>query len=224
MTDSFIQERASTLVAPSDIVFTSAVKSRQQEMGSRAGYAKFESTRGWESRVTPILADFIAAQSSMYMATANAQGQPYMQHRGGPPGFLHVLDEQTLAFADYAGNKQYITAGNLDENPKAQLFLMDYVNAQRVKIWGEAKVVTGDRELTARVSSPDYPAKVERVIVFTIKAWDANCHKHIPKLLKVEDVLPVIQERDRKIAVLEERLKALEKRLSEISGTSAQHS
>ena len=204
---------ASTLVSPSDIVFTPAVKARQEEYGSRAGYAKFESTRGWESRVTLVLAEFIAAQTSMYLATANAQGQPYMQHRGGPQGFLHVLDEQTLAFADYAGNKQYITAGNLDENPKAQLFLMDYANAQRVKIWGEAKVMTGDQDLIARVSSPDYAARVERVIVFTIKAWDANCPKHIPKLVKVEDVLPAIQERDQKIADLEARLKELERKL-----------
>ena len=204
---------ASTLVSPSDIVFTPAVKARQEEYGSRAGYAKFESTRGWESRVTPVLAEFIAAQTSMYLATANAQGQPYMQHRGGPQGFLHVLDEQTLAFADYAGNKQYITAGNLDENPKAQLFLMDYANAQRVKIWGEAKIVTGDQDLIARVSSPDYAARVERVIVFTIKAWDANCPKHIPRLVKVEDVLPAIQERDQKIADLEARLKELERKL-----------
>jgi len=204
---------ASTLVSPSDIVFTPAVKARQEEYGSRAGYAKFESTRGWESRVTPVLAEFIAAQTSMYLATANAQGQPYMQHRGGPQGFLHVLDEQTLAFADYAGNKQYITAGNLDENPKAQLFLMDYANAQRVKIWGEAKVVTGDQDLIARVSSPDYAARVERVIVFTINAWDANCPKHIPRLVKVEDVLPAIQERDQKIADLEARLKELERKL-----------
>jgi uncharacterized protein len=210
MTESF----ASTLVSPSDVVFTAAVKARQEEMGSRSGYAKFESTRGWESRVTPVLADFIAAQTSMYIATANAEGQPYMQHRGGPLGFLHVLDEQTLAFADYAGNKQYITAGNLDENPKVQLFLMDYANTQRVKIWGEAKIVSGDQALIARVSSPDYPAKVERVIVFTIKAWDANCPKHIPKLLKVEDVIPAIQERDQKIAALEARLKELERKLS----------
>ena len=205
---------ASTLVSPSDIVFTPAVKARQEEYGSRAGYAKFESTRGWESRVTPVLAEFIAEQTSMYLATANAQGQPYMQHRGGPQGFLHVLDEQTLAFADYEGNKQYITAGNLDENPKAQLFLMDYANAQRVKIWGEAEIVTGDHDLIVRVSSPDYPARVERVIVFTVKAWDANCHKHIPKLLNAEDVISAIQERDKKIAVLEARLKALEKRLA----------
>ena len=203
------------LVSPSDIVFTPSVKARQEAHGSRAGYARFETTRGWESRVTPVLAEFIAAQTSLYMATANAQGQPYMQHRGGPSGFLHVLDAQTLAFADYAGNKQYITAGNLDENPKAQLFLMDYAQAQRVKIWGEARVVTGDQALIARVSSPDYPATVERVIVFEIKAWDANCHKHIPKLLKAEDVMPAIQARDQRIAALEMQLKVLEQQLAE---------
>lgn len=202
------------LVSPSDIVFTPSVKARQEDGGSRAGYEKFESTRGLESRVTPILADFIEAQTSMYVATANTQGQPYMQHRGGPRGFLHVLDDQTLAFADYAGNKQYITVGNLDENPKAQLFLMDYANAQRVKIWGEAKVVTGDSDLIDRVSSTEYPARVERVIVFTIKAWDANCHKHIPALLRAEDVKAAIQQRDTKIAALEVRLKELEERFS----------
>lgn len=198
------------LVSPSDIVFTPSVKSRQEIGGSRAGYAKFESTRGWESRITHILAEFIKAQTSMYIATANLQGQPYMQHRGGPRGFLHILDDHTVAFADFAGNKQYITAGNLDENPKAQLFLMDYANAQRVKIWGEAKVVTDDNDLLARVSSPDYPARVERVIVFTVTAWDANCHKHIPKLLNADDVLAAIRERDKKIAALEARVKELE--------------
>lgn len=198
------------LVSPSDIVFTPSVKARQELGGSRAGYARFENTRGWESRITPVLAEFLDAQTSMYIATANSQGQPYMQHRGGPRGFLHILDDHTLAFADYAGNKQYITAGNLDENPKAQLFLMDYANAQRVKIWGEATVVTDDQELLARLSSPEYSAKVERAIIFTVKAWDANCHKHIPKLLKADDVLAVIRERDKKIADLEARLKALQ--------------
>lgn len=201
---------ATRLASPSDLVFTSAVKARQEACGSRQGYANFESNRGWESTITPILSEFIQAQSSMFIATANADGQPYMQHRGGPRGFLKVLDEHTLAFADYSGNKQYITIGNLDENPKAQLFLMDYANAQRVKIWGEAKVVTDD-ELLKRVSSPEYDASPERVIVFTVKAWDANCHKHIPTLLRPDDVMAVIQERDERIAFLETRLTQLEK-------------
>jgi len=201
------------LVSPSDIVFTPSVKSRQKTYGSRDAYEKFENTRGWESHITPILQEFIQAQTSMFIATANAAGQPYMQHRGGPRGFLHVIDEQTLAFADYAGNKQYITVGNLDENPKAQLFLIDYANAQRVKIWGEAKVVIGNDELTSRVSTSDYPAKAERVILFKVKAWDANCHKHIPTLLRAEDVMPAIQERDDRIATLEAKLKQLEESL-----------
>ena len=200
---------ATRLVSPSDIVFTPAIKARQEAYGSRQGYANFESTRGWESTITPILAEFIEAQSSMFIATANAEGQPYMQHRGGPRGFLKVMNERTLAFADYAGNKQYITIGNLDENPKAQLFLMDYANAQRVKIWGEARVVTDD-ELLEKVASPDYFAKPERVIVFTVKAWDANCHKHIPALLRSEDVMAAIQARDERIAGLEARLRQLE--------------
>lgn len=201
---------ATRLVSPSDVVFTAAVKARQEAYGSRAGYANFEKSRGWEATITPILAEFIQAQSSMYIATANADGQPYMQHRGGPQGFLKVLDEYTLAFGDYGGNKQFITLGNLDENPKAQLFLMDYANAQRVKIWGEAKVVTDDEDLLIKVSEQDYFAKPERIIVFTVKAWDANCHKHIPTLLRPEDVMQLIHERDEKIARLEARLIQLE--------------
>lgn len=196
------------LASPSDIVFTPSVKARQETYGSRLGYAKFESTKGWEAKITPILAEFIAAQTSMFIATANSEGQPYMQHRGGPRGFIHVMDEQTLAFADYEGNKQYITLGNLDENPKAQLFLMDYANAQRVKIWGEAKVVN-DKALIARLFSSD-PERIQRAIIFTVKAWDANCHKHIPMLIKAEDVARAIEERDKKIVALEAKLKALE--------------
>lgn len=211
---------ATRLASPSDIVFTAAVKARQQAYGSRLSYANFEKSRGWEATITPILAEFIQAQSSMYIATANADGQPYMQHRGGPRGFLKVLDEYTLAFGDYGGNKQYITIGNLDENPKAQLFLMDYANAQRVKIWGEAKVVMDDDDLLAKVSDGEYSAKPERVIVFTVKAWDANCHKHIPRLLSPEDVMPLIHERDEIIARLKARLLQFE----EASGSSDEDS
>lgn len=198
------------LASPSDIAFTTSVKAKQLENGSRNGYERFENERGWESRITPILADFINAQFSIFIATANKNGQPYIQHRGGPPGFIHVLDDQTLAFADFSGNKQYITIGNLEDNPKAQLFLMDFAHGQRVKVWGEAKVVIGDKELTTKVTPADYKARVERVILFSVKAWDANCSQHIPTLLKIDDVLPEIEMRDQKIASLEaevERLK-----------------
>lgn len=197
-------------IAPSEVAFTAAVKARQTRHGSRAGYASFEARRGWEAKVTPVLAEFIAAQTSFYIATANAEGQPYIQHRGGAPGFLHILDEQTLAFADYAGNQQYITAGNLDENPKAQLFLMDYARAQRIKIWGEAFVIDDDAASRHTLSERAALARGERVIVFKIKAWDANCPKYIPKLLPIDEVMPEIEARDRKIAALEARLQALE--------------
>lgn len=193
----------------SDIVFTPSVKAKQQSQGSRASYARFERERGWETRITPLLADFIREQNSLFIATANLEGQPYIQHRGGPRGFVHVLDEQTLAFADFAGNKQYITAGNLADNAKVQLFLMDYANQQRVKIWGEARIVEDDPELMREVTHADYKARVERVIVFTVKAWDANCHQHIPQLLPAEDVYAELEQKDRRIAELEAQLSQL---------------
>ena len=193
----------------SDIVFTKSVKAKQQAQGSRASYERFERERGWETRITPLLADFIREQNSMFIATANLDGQPYIQHRGGPRGFMHVLDEQTIAFADFAGNKQYITAGNLADNAKAQLFLMDYAHQQRVKIWGEARVVENDPELARQVTHADYKARVERVIVFSVKAWDANCHQHIPHLLRAEDVYAELEQKDRRIAELEAQLAQL---------------
>src|SRR5215467_3018011 len=120
----------------SDVAFTATVKAIQERKGSRRSYARMEEKGGWETTITADLAQFIAAQTSIFFATANAEGQPYIQHRGGPPGFLHVLDEQTIGFADFAGNRQYITQGNLADNPKAYLFLIDYAHRQRIKIWG----------------------------------------------------------------------------------------
>lgn len=193
----------------SDIVFTPSVKAKQHAQGSRAAYERFERERGWETHITPLLADFIRDQTSMFIATANLDGQPYIQHRGGPRGFLHVLDEQTLAFADFSGNRQYITVGNLTDNAKAQLFLMDYTQQQRVKIWGEARVVEDDPELIRQVTHADYKARVERVIVFTVKTWDANCHQHIPHLLPAEEVQAELDVRDQRIAELEAQLAEL---------------
>ena len=129
---------------------------------------------GWQTRITPDLAGFIAAQTSVFLATANAEGQPYIQHRGGPAGFLHVLDDKTIGFADFAGNRQYITHGNLAENPKAHLFLIDYAHRQRVKIWGEARVVEGDDALVAQLMPEGYKARPEQVILFKVSAWDVE--------------------------------------------------
>jgi predicted pyridoxine 5'-phosphate oxidase superfamily flavin-nucleotide-binding protein len=190
----------------SDIAFTPAVKAIQTRKGSRQGYSRMEQRGSWETQITPELQDFIAAQNSVYLATANAEGQPYIQHRGGPPGFLQVLDAHTLAFVDYTGNKQYISAGNLSENSKAQLFLMDYENRQRVKIWGEAHVMEGDEALLAKLTSVGYGAKPERVMVFTVKAWDANCPQHIPVRLDAEKVKHALDLRDKRIQALEAKL------------------
>ncbi len=195
---------------PSDIAFTPAVKALQQARGSRHAYARLEQGRGWQTGITDDVRGFIEAQTTLFMATANLDGQPYMQHRGGPPGFLHVLDEHTLAFADFTGNRQFISTGNLVDNPKAQLFLMDYAHRQRIKIWGEARVET-DAALIERLMPAGYKARAEQAIVFTVKAWDANCPQHIPQLVPVDEVVPAIVERDRRIAELEAEVARLQK-------------
>lgn len=190
-------------VYSSDVAFTPSVKAVQTRKGSRAAYARVEQRGGWLARITPDLAAFIASQTSIFLATVNAKGQPYIQHRGGPPGFLRVLDDKTIAFADFVGNRQYITLGNLTENPKAHLFLIDYANRQRIKIWGEARVVEGDVELMARVMPAGYKARPEQVIIFTVSAWDANCSQHIPQRFEASDVAAALAERDQRIAALE---------------------
>ena len=193
---------------PSDIAFTPAVKAVQAARGSRAGYARAE-RRGWRSRVTPDLAEFLAGLDMFYLGTASTEGQPYVQYRGGSPGFLKVLDDRTLGFADFGGNRQYITLGNLSENPKAFIFLMDYANQQRVKLWGAARVVEDDTELLDRLRDPDYPAKVERAIVFSIEAWDINCPQHIEKRYSQREIQPVIERLQGRIAELEAELATL---------------
>jgi predicted pyridoxine 5'-phosphate oxidase superfamily flavin-nucleotide-binding protein len=192
----------------SDVAFTDTVKRIQTERGSRRSYERMERAVGGFSRsVTPDLAAFIAARDSLYLATANAAGQPYVQHRGGAPGFLKVLDDRTLAFADFAGNKQYITTGNLAENDRAFLFLMNYADAQRIKIWGRARVVTGDRALLDRLADPAYKARVEQAIVFDVEAWDANCPQHIPRLVHSDAVEATIASLRERIADLESTLR-----------------
>jgi len=197
------------LVYPSDIAFTDAVKAQQSRMGSRRAYAHMEQSSGWQTRITPELEQFIAARNSLYLATANAAGQPYIQHRGGPPGFLRVLDEQTFGFADFAGNKQYITLGNIQENTKAHVFLMDYAHRRRIKIWGELAAVEGDAALNARMKPDGYKARVERVLLIKISAWDVNCPQHIPVKIDAEDVKAAIETRDARIAELEAEVKRL---------------
>jgi predicted pyridoxine 5'-phosphate oxidase superfamily flavin-nucleotide-binding protein len=193
----------------SDIAFTPAVKAIQARKESRHAYARMEQGGSWETRITPELTDFVESQTSVFLATVNAQGQPYIQHRGGPAGFLRVLDEQFIGFVDFSGNRQFITEGNLTENAKAHLFLIDYANQRRIKIWGEAKVIAGDSDLMAKLMPEGYKARGEQVILFKVMAWDVNCPKHIPQRFEAADVARVLAERDARIAALEEELKQL---------------
>jgi predicted pyridoxine 5'-phosphate oxidase superfamily flavin-nucleotide-binding protein len=181
----------------SDIVFTPAARRAQAERGSARAY-RTKIDAGFPDTVTPELAAFIAEQDTAFLGTASADGAPYIQHRGGPKGFIKVVDEHTLGFADYRGNKQYVTLGNLSENDRAYLFLIDFSRRQRIKLWGRARVVENDDALVARLFDPGYKAKPERVILFTIEAWDVNCSQHITARLseaEVEQMMVTVQER-----------------------------
>jgi uncharacterized protein len=190
-----------THVYSSDVAFTPAVKAVQMRKGSRDAYAHVEENGGWRTEIDDRLKAFLAETSSFYLATATADGQPYIQHRGGPKGFIKVLDKNTIAFADYGGNRQYITQGNLSENPKAHIFVMDYAHRRRVKIWGEARVVDDD--------PAGYKARPEQVILFKIAAWDTNCPQHIPQKFDAADVAAALAQRDARIVELEAQLAAL---------------
>lgn len=196
---------------PSDIAFSPAVKAEQLRRGSRAQFEAMERGRGWPSTVTPDLAAVLAAARSFYLGTASVAGQPYIQHRGGPPGFLQVIDDRTLGFADLSGNRQYITTGNLAENPRAFIFIMDYARRRRTKIWGRARIVEDDEALLARLRPAQGQATAERVILFTIEAWDRNCPQHIPQLIPIEDAAVALQQLQQRVAELESELARLGK-------------
>jgi hypothetical protein len=192
----------------SDVAFTPAVKAIQARKGSREASANVEA-RGWRTEIDENLAAFLAYANSLFFATASADGQPYIQHRGGLKGFVRVLDKNTLAFADYSGNRQYITQGNLSENPKAYIFVMDYAHRRRVKIWGEARVIDDDPALLQSLMPAGYKARPEQVILFKISAWDTNCPQHIPQKFDAADVAAALALRDARIAELEAEIVAL---------------
>jgi len=193
----------------SNIAFTPAVKAWQERLGSRAGYARMAEKRDWQDRVTPDLAAFLAQRDSFYLATASAAGRPYIQHRGGPAGFLKAIDDKHLAFADFGGNKQYISAGNLSENDRASIFLMDYANRQRIKLWGRARVVEDDAGLLERLAEPGYAGKPERAVVFEIEAWDVNCPQHITPRYTDDQIAPAIAKLQTRIDELEAEVAGL---------------
>jgi len=198
----------------SDVAFTPAVKEIQARKGSREMYANVEARGGWRTEIDENLAAFLAQTNSFYFSTASADGQPYIQHRGGPKGFIKILDKNTLAFADYKGNQQFITQGNLSENPKAHIFVMDYAHRQRIKLWGEAKIVEDDPALLQSLMPKGYKARPEQAILFRLSAWDINCPQHIPQKFDAEDVAGALALRD-------ERIKELEAELATLKGPPA---
>ena len=190
---------------PTDFAFSASVKAAQERKGSREIYAEMRMRDEVDAR----LASMVPNVRSFYLASASADGQPYIQHRGGPPGFLQVLDKHRLGFADFGGNKQYISTGNFDENPKAYIFLMDYTQQRRIKIWGEVEIHGKDHELAAQLMPKGYRARLEQIMIFKIAAWDVNCPQHIPQMFFAEDVEAALDEHRAKIAELEAELSAL---------------
>jgi uncharacterized protein len=205
-----------TPIYSSDVAFTPTVKAIQARKGSREAYAHVEKRGGWRTAIDEDLASRLTDANSIYLATASADGQPYIQHRGGPKGFIRILDDSTIAFADYAGNQQYITQGNLSENPKAYVFIMDYAHRRRVKLWGEAKVIEDDPALLQSLMPKGYRARPEQAILFKIAAWDTNCPQHIPQKFDAADVAAALAARDARIAELEGELAALKGRSNEV--------
>ena len=187
----------------SDVAFTASVKAAQEKRGSRQIYARQEQSGSWSDRVDDALREFLAERDSLYLATATADGQPYVQHRGGPRGFVKVLDDRTLALADFKGISQYITVGNSDENAKAMMILMDYPTRRRIKVWGTLEYVEDDAELIALVQDEGYRARVERVLLFRITAWDVNCPAHITPRFTEEQMAPMLEDYQRRIRELE---------------------
>jgi uncharacterized protein len=186
----------------SDIVFPHAARRAQTQRGSARGYEK-RIAAGFPDRVTPELSAFIAELDTAFFGTVSAVGAPYIQHRGGPKGFIKVLDDKTLGFADYAGNRQYITISNLAENDRAHLFLLDFARQRRIKLWGRARVVENDPALVSRLSDPGYRARPERAILFTVEAWDVNCSQHITARFTEDEVAQATAPLLERIASLE---------------------
>ncbi|NEQ48543.1 MAG: pyridoxamine 5'-phosphate oxidase family protein [Leptolyngbya sp. SIO3F4] len=193
-----------------DIAFTPAVKAAQTERGSRETYERYIAKSPANDTITLELAEFISQMDGSYLGTVSSNGYPYIQFRGGPPGFLKVLDDKTIGFADFSGNVQYITVGNLSENDKAFLFLMDYRHRRRFKLWGRARYVENDPELIEQLRMPDYPAKIERAVLFTVEAFSQNCPQHIPIHYSETELLEAVHAAT---APLQARITELENQL-----------
>lgn len=203
----------------SDIAFAPSVKAAQELRGSRKTYARMEQRGGWQDTITDELTGFIAQRDSFYLGTTSADGQPYIQHRGGPRGFLKVLDDHSIAFADFTGNAQYISVGNVDENNKAFIFLMDYPNRRRIKIWGTARIVADDHALLDQLTDPGYRGKPERAFVFEVTAWDINCPQHIRPRWTEDELDIKLEQLQHRIQQLESENQQLKQQLANPQAT-----
>ena len=190
---------------PDDVMFSPSVKAEQTRLGSRA---MFEG-REWKTEITDDLRQFLGVIDTFFFATATADGRPYIQHRGGPPGFLKTIGTHTLAFADFAGNRQYITLGHLKENDRAHIFILHFATQQRVKLWGRARVIENDRELMERLVDPGYKARPQRAIVFALETWDVNCTQHIVPRFSEAEIAPGVNKLVARIKELEEEVARL---------------
>ena len=208
---------------PAQVIFPPSARSAQERLGSRELQQRRERSGGFQQRVNERLIAFLARVDSLFIATATGDGQPYIQHRGGPKGFLKALGPSTLGFADFAGNRQYITVGRLSENSAVCLFLIDYARPARIKVWGHASVVDHDAALLARVADPSYPARIERAILIEVDAWDINCHQHIPRKLAIEDVATAIESLESRIRALEAENAALRLRTTHSQLRTSDH-
>jgi predicted pyridoxine 5'-phosphate oxidase superfamily flavin-nucleotide-binding protein len=198
-----------------DIASTPGVRAAQEANGSGEFWANFEGNRAFD-RFTEAEAAFIVERDSLYMATVSENGWPYVQHRGGPPGFIRILDEKTLAIPDFRGNRQYISTGNLSANDRAALFLMDYPHRRRLKIYAhiEAKDLTADPELAAKLALPDYRAKVERSLIIHLAAFDWNCPQHITPRFSEAELAPALTPFRARLEALEAENQALRAELA----------
>ena len=193
------------MAGPEDVLFSTSVKAEQARLGSRASFED----RDWKTEITDDLRQFLQVIDTFFFATASADGRPYVQHRGGPPGFLKTIGTQTLAFADFAGNRQYISLGHLKENDRAHIFIPHFATQQRVKLWGRARVIEKDLELMERLVDPAYPGKPQRAIVFTLEAWDSNCRQHIVPRYSEAAIAPAVNKLVARIKELEDELARL---------------
>jgi predicted pyridoxine 5'-phosphate oxidase superfamily flavin-nucleotide-binding protein len=199
-----------------DLTFTTSVKAAQEKYGSRRNYARLEGGKPDFYGLGDAEQDFIERRDGFYMATVNAEGQPYIQFRGGPPGFLKILDDTTLGFADFRGNLQYISIGNLSENKKAALFLMDYASQTRLKILAtvEVKDAKDAPELMEKLIVPGYKAKIERAIVLHVEAFDWNCPQHITPRYTIDEIKLMTAPMTAHIEKLEREIEELKRRNS----------